>query len=116
MLCLITRIKVTRLSTLVRAIGAYLRMKRQARGSVPGLIEVAMLIRPRLTIVIISVWKDASAMAEFNSAVPGHPLEVFRMRRAHAEVWSGLFKFVGISPSARAWPDISTETLPSARG
>lgn len=106
MLCLITRIKVRRVSTVAWILISYLRMRRRAR-TVPGLLDMAVQLRSPRAVVFVSLWEDANAMAEFNTAVPEHPLEVRRMRVAGAEVWSGLFRFVGPSPTARAWPELA---------
>jgi len=106
MLCLVTRIRVEKLSTLAMIVVSYLRMRQRAK-HVPGLLLLSFRFQPRRTVLFISLWRDGLAMAEFNTAVPEHPLAVYKMRQVGADVWSGLFRFVATSPSsAKSWPDI----------
>ncbi len=112
MFCLVTRIKVRKLSTLVGIMAAYLRMRQRAK-HVPGLIEMAFLIRPRRTVIFVSLWEDTTAMAKFNTAVPEHPTQVRRMRQAGAHTWSGMFELTGTSRTARVWPGLFADTEPS---
>jgi heme-degrading monooxygenase HmoA len=115
MFCLVTRIKVRKLSTLTKIVVAYLRMRQQAK-RVSGLLDTSLHLKPQRTVLFVSLWRDSDAMAEFNTIVPEHPTQVYRMRQADAIVWSWLFKFVGTSPSARSWPDLSAwdDPLPSS--
>lgn len=91
MLCLVTRIKVRKISTLMSIIFVFFRMRRRSR-NIPGLLETSMLVRWPRTVIFVSLWKDASAMACFATAVPEHPMAVRKAYRVGAEVWSGLFK------------------------
>jgi len=109
MFCLVTRIEMRKLSTLVGIMVAYLRMRQRAK-RVPGLIEMALLIRPRRTVLFVSLWEDTTAMAKFNTAVPEHPVQVRRMRQAGARTWSGMFELTGTSRTARVWPGLFTDT------
>ncbi len=94
MLCLVTRIRVKKIFTLIGITFAFFRMQRRSR-NVPGLLETSMLVRWPRTVIFISLWKDASAMACFATAVPEHPMAVRKVCRMGAEVWSGVFKLEG---------------------
>jgi ABC-type antimicrobial peptide transport system permease subunit len=94
MLCLVTRIKVKGIFTLIGIAFAFFRMQRRSR-TVSGLLETAMLVRWPRTVIFVSLWKDASAMACFATAVPEHPMMVRKVYRMGAEVWSGVFKLDG---------------------
>jgi len=102
MLCLVTRIKVKKIFTLIGIIFAFFRMRRRSR-NVPGLLETSVLVRWPRTVIFISLWKDASAMARFATAVPEHPMTVLKVYRIGAEVWSGVFKLQGQNPEVEIW-------------
>lgn len=120
MLCLVTRIKVKKFSTLIKVVLAYGRMRRKAK-KVPGLLETTILIKPQRTVILVSLWKDAAAMADFATKVPEHALEVHSMWEARAEVWSGYFKLQGTSSKQNPWimeplqPLASTPAVQSQR-
>jgi hypothetical protein len=108
MYCLVTRIKVARLFTLIGIIVTFLRMRRRAR-AVRGLLEISILIRRQRTVYLISLWEDVAAMAAFATAIPEHPMVVYKMRRAKAEIWSGHFELRGISPHSKPWTKIHVD-------
>ncbi len=112
MLCVITRIKVARLSSLIWMVIAFLRIRRQAR-AVHGLREMSLLIRRQRTIVIISLWEDQAAMADFATVSPEHPRAVYRLWQERGEFWSGLFELVGPSPRSVPWIHVSGRTTTS---
>ncbi len=106
MICLVTRMRVTRFSTLIWVIVAYFRMRRRAR-NVLGLLEVSLAIRAHKTVFLISLWKDVPAMARFATAAGElHPNAVRKMRRIGAEVWSGHFELRGTAPHSTLWATI----------
>ncbi|HZS75966.1 MAG TPA: hypothetical protein VFA41_05080 [Ktedonobacteraceae bacterium] len=102
MICFITRIKVLRYSTLLWVIFSYFHMKKQAK-EVPGLYEMFIFIRPQKTIYFVSLWRDISAIAAFNTIVQGHALAVFKVKSAGAEIWSGYFDLRGTSFHSKSW-------------
>ena len=51
-----------------------------------------MLVRWPHMVIFVFLWKDASAMARFATAVPEHPMAVRKVYQMGAEVWSGVFK------------------------
>lgn len=102
MLCLVTRIKVKKISTLMSITFAFFRMRRRSR-NVPGLLETLILVRWPRTVIFISLWKDASAMARFATAVPEHPMAVQKVYRLGAEVWSGVFKLESQNREDEVW-------------
>ncbi|HJT59129.1 MAG TPA: hypothetical protein VJ761_21665 [Ktedonobacteraceae bacterium] len=87
---------------MIKVVMAYVRMRRKAR-NVPGLLETTILIKPQRTVILVSLWKDAAAMADFATKVPEHALEVHSMWEARAEVWSGYFKLQGTSSKQNPW-------------
>lgn len=97
MLCLVTCIDAKRLSTLLWVFLAALHMRRQAK-DVQGLREVTVCLRRPRVVMIISLWDDESAMADFGAAVPDHASRVLRLWRGGGESWSGFFELVGPSP------------------
>jgi hypothetical protein len=106
MVCLVTRVKIRKLSTLIWSIIAYFRMRRRVR-DVRGLFEVSLVLKRRRTLFFISFWKDVAAMADFATAVgPLHPQAVRKMRSAGAEVWSGHFVLRGTAPHSRPWANV----------
>ena len=68
MYCLVTRIEAHDFSTLLRVTIAYWRMRRRAL-AVPGLLETTLLLRPRRTVVLVSLWRDARAIPVFRHRV-----------------------------------------------
>src|SRR2546421_7144512 len=103
MICLVTRIKVAKLSTLIWIVIAFFRMRRRAR-NVLGLLQMSISVSDRHTVFLISLWKDVPAMARFASAVGAlHPYAVRKMRQVGAEVWSGHFELRGTSSSSKPW-------------
>jgi hypothetical protein len=111
--CLVTRIKANRFSTFLKVIVAFLRMRRRAM-SVPGLLETTLLVRPQRTILLISLWEDEKAMADFGTACPDHALGVRMLYHDKAEVWSGLFEFVGASTGSKPWTKELAKSASSA--
>lgn len=102
MLCLVTRVKVRKLTTLISIIFAFFRMRRKAR-SVPGLLESIILIQRQRTVIFLSLWQNSQAMAQFATAVPEHAFVVRQMYYAHAEVWSGAFTLQNESSTKNPW-------------
>jgi hypothetical protein len=103
MICLVTRVKVAKLSTWIWSIIAYFRLRRRAR-DVPGLFEVSLVLKKRRTLFFISFWKDVAAMANFATAVGAlHPQAVRKMRSVGAEIWSGHFVLHGTAPHSKPW-------------
>lgn len=106
MICLVTRIKVAKLSTLIWIIIVFFRMRRRAR-NVLGLLETSIFVSNRHTVFLISLWKNVPAMARFATAVRElHPHAVRKMREVGAEVWSGHFELRGTTPSSKPWANI----------
>lgn len=106
MICLVTRVRVAKLSTLIWIIITFFRMRRRAR-AVLGLLETSISIRDRHTVFLISLWKDVPAMARFATAVRElHPRAVRKMHQVGTEVWSGHFELRGTSPSSKPWANI----------
>lgn len=102
MTCLITRIKVPKYSTLLWIIFTYFHMKKRAK-KVSGLYEMSLFIRTQKTIYFVSLWRDVSAMAQFSTLVQEHPLAVFKVKAAGAEIWSAHFDLRGTSPHSKPW-------------
>lgn len=102
MLCLVTRVKVKKLTTLISVMFAFFWMRRRAR-SVPGLLESAMLIQRQRTVIFVSLWQNSQAMDQFATAVPEHASAVHQMYIAHAEVWSGAFTLLNQSSTKNPW-------------
>jgi hypothetical protein len=113
MYCLVTRIKVTRLSTLCKIIVAFWRMRHRAM-KVPGLLETSLLIRPQRTILLISLWENKRAMDLFGTACPDHALGVRMVLHAEAEIWSGLFELLGTSPLSKPWTKATRSAIPTS--
>lgn len=106
MICLVTRIKVAKLSTLIWIVIVFFRLRRRAK-NVLGLLEASIFVSDRHTVFLISLWKNVPAMSRFATAVRElHPHAVRKMREVGAEVWSGHFELRGTTPSSKPWANI----------
>ena len=101
-LCVVTRVRVTKVVHVLALLRAYGRMRRRARG-VTGLLQTSVVLRPWRTLYFVSLWSDHGAMADFATATPDHARTVGWARRRGAEAWSGLFELRGASRSSDPW-------------
>jgi hypothetical protein len=101
-LCVVTRVRVQKLSHTLVLLRSYRRMRRLAR-TVPGLLQTTFALAGGRTLYFVSLWSDHEAMARFASAVHDHAQTVGWARRHGAEAWSGLFELRGASRSSDGW-------------
>ena len=102
MLCLVTWIRVKDFFTFFRLILAFFSMRRKAR-TIPGLFKSWILIRSQKTLVLISLWQNSAAFAQFNTIVPEHAGIVTALYRTEAETWSGAFTLDTKSATSEPW-------------
>lgn len=102
MICLVTRIKVKRLSSFLNVLWTFYRIRWKAR-NVTGLFESSLFVRRKRTIIFISLWRDSRSFAEFATAVPEHAKAVLKMYRIGAETWSGVFTLHQQSNTSQPW-------------
>lgn len=102
MLCLVTWIRVKDFFTFIRLMLAFFSMRRKAR-AVSGLLQSWILIRSQKTLVLISLWQNSAAFAQFNTIVPEHAGIVTALYQAGTETWSGAFKLDTKSATSEPW-------------
>lgn len=101
-LCLVTEMGFKRWSDVLIALASFRRMRKASRG-VDALLETSVLIRPGRRLLFVSLWCEEDGVSKFATAVPEHPARVAWCRRRDVSTWSGLFDFVGVSPTSSAW-------------
>jgi hypothetical protein len=124
--CVLTRFKVKRVWDLLAMYRAYRQIRRAAR-HVDGLIATKFFVEDAHTCYTFSLWRDDSAILQFNTNVPAHPKFANSMMRHLYEpsqnrfgLWSAQFKLFAVSRNL-SWDEVdlgvgleeATETVPA---
>lgn len=108
MLCVITWIRVKKISAFVRLIFAYFYIRRKAR-TVPGFFGASILLKPRRTLMFVSLWENSKAFGHFNTAAPEHARLVTDLYQTGVETWSGAFELNTKSATSEPWNRVQVQ-------
>jgi len=116
--CVLTRFRVRSMWSLVRFYRSYRRIRTDAR-DIAGLLASAFLVEDFRTCYTLSIWRDSSAILEFNVESMKHIEAATRcfhdleVSSSGPQIWSAQFRLAAVSPHNLRWDALD---LPSMVG
>ncbi len=102
--CVLTRFHLRSVLWLPIFLLAFRRVRRQARETIPGLIEAVFLVEGPLTCYTLSLWTDDGAIVDFGTRVTAHVSAAnwafgptFHKDRRRPEIWSVQLRLWAVS-------------------
>ena len=100
--CVVTKITFARWWWVPGAVLRFRRLRRVARRTVPGMVDVQLRLHRRATVTIISLWQDELALLQFTT-LDAHSNAIRWTIRKKGQVWSGVFRLTGTSSMSKPW-------------
>ncbi len=100
--CVVTKITFGRWWSVPGAVRRFRRLRRIARRTIPGLVDVQLRVHRDASVTIISLWRDELALLQFTT-LDAHSNAVRWAIRKKGQVWSGVFRLTGTSSMSKPW-------------
>ena len=100
--CVVTRITFGRWRSVPGAVRRFRRLRRIARRTIPGLVDVQLHVHRGAIVTITSLWRDEHSLLQFTT-LNAHSNAVRYVISKKGQVWSGVFRLDGTSSMSKPW-------------